>query len=165
MKGVGAVLLAVGSLLVGLCAAGRLRARARALEELERAMELAGYAIGRFHRPTPALARELAVSASGAGGALFGRLAAALERDDERPLDALWAEALCGVERHARQSLLPFGQVLGRYGAREQEQAALQCQARLHRLSQQAARRAQENGRVYVALAAAIGAGAAIVML
>lgn len=165
MRGLGALLLAAGSLLVGLCAAARLRARARELEELEQAMELAGYAIERFHRPTPALARELASGASGAGGALFGRLAEMLESGDDSPMEKLWEQALDGVGRAARQCLMPFGQVLGRYGAQEQAQAARQCQSRLHRVARDAARRAEEGGRVYIALAASAGAVLAIIML
>lgn len=165
MSWLGAVLLTGGSLLAGVCAARQLRALARELEELEQAMELAGYAIERFHRPTPQLARELAETAEGAGGALFARLERLLERGDERTLYELWTQALRGVQPQARRCLLPFGQVLGRYGVQEQAQAARLCQTRLHPLVRKAARRADNGGRVYIALAAAIGAAASIVML
>lgn len=165
MRGLGALLVCLGGLLAGLSVAGRLRARARALRELERTMALAGYAIERFRLTTPALARELALSAPAAGAALFARLAAAMEREPELSMDTLWSKALGGVEPMARGSLLAFGTVLGRYGAGEQRMAAERCRQELGELAATAAENAARSGRVYVAVGAAIGAAAAIAML
>lgn len=161
----GALLLSLGGLLWGLGAAGRLKRQARELGELEKTMELAAYAIGRFSRPTPALAQELARTAPGAGGALFGRLAELLRRPGEGGIDALWDEALEEVDAAARRPLLAFGRVLGRYGAQEQAQAAERCRGELGALAAQAAERAARGGRVYIALGTAAGAVLAIVML
>ena len=161
----GALLLSLGGFLWGLGAAGRLKRQARELGELEKTMELAAYAIGRFSRPTPALAQELARTAPGAGGALFGRLAELLRRPGERGIDALWDEALEEVDAAARRPLLAFGRVLGRYGAQEQAQAAERCRGELGALAAQAAERAARGGRVYIALGTAAGAVLAIVML
>lgn len=165
MKVLGALMLFLGALAAGLCAAARLRGRARQLRELERTMALAGYAIGRFRLSTPALAGELARSAPGMGAVLFARLAAALETQGERSLEELWQEAANGADCAAQPCLLAFGAVLGRYGAEEQARAAEHCRQELDALAAQAAENAARSGRVYVALAAAAGAAAAIVML
>lgn len=159
----GALLISLGGLLWGLGAAARLRGRVRELRELARAMALAAYAIERFHRPTPALAQELAQTAPGAGGALFGRLAALMR--DEGSLDVLWDKALDGVDTAAREPLAAFGRVLGRYGAREQAEAAAHCRRELEALAADAASRAAQSGRVYIALGTAAGAVLGIVML
>lgn len=161
----GALLLCVGGLLLGLSAAAQLRRRARQLWELERAMELAGYALGRFCPPTLELAQSLAESAPGAGGALFARLAVGLQTKPDEPLDTLWAQAMESVDGEARPCLLVFGRVLGRYGAQEQARAAADCREALHRLTERANERAGRSGRVYIALGAAGAAMAAIVML
>lgn len=165
MRALGALLLSMGGLLVGLSAAGRLRTRARALREMEKTMALAGYAIGRFRMTTPALAGELAGSAPGAGAALFARLAAAMKARGDLPLDTLWRGALEDVEPAARSCLLAFGAVLGRYGAGEQMQAAERCRMELDTLAAAAEEQAARSGRVYVAVGAAVGTAAAIVML
>lgn len=165
MRGLGALLLCLGGLLCGMGAAGRLRRRARELRELERTMALAGYAIGRFRCPTPDLARELAEALPGAGAALFAQLAAAMERQTERSMDALWKDAIEGVDASARPALLAFGTVLGRYGAEEQAQMAERCRWELGKLAASAEQTAARNGRVYIAVGAAVGAMAAIVML
>lgn len=157
--------MCLGGLLLGLWAAAGLRARARQLWELARAMELAGYDLGRFCPPTMELAQTLAESAPGAGGALFGRLAVGLQTQPDEPLDALWARAVDAVDSEARPCLLTFGRVLGRYGADEQARAAERCREGLHRLAEQAGERAARLGRIYIALGAAGAAMAAIVML
>lgn len=164
MKTVGAMLVGLGGLLCGLAVAGRLRSRARALRQLERTLALAFYAIGRFRLSTPALVRELAQSAPGAGGALFARVAALWERED-KPLGEIWRAALDGVPEQAKPALLAFGQVLGRYGAGEQTAAAERCRAELDRLAVCAENETARSGRVYVAVGAAAGCMAAIVML
>lgn len=161
----GAVLLCLGGLLLGFSAAARLKARSRQLWELARAMELAGYDLGRFSPPTLELAQSLAESAPGAGGALFGRLAVGLQTQPDEPLDALWVRAVENVDSEAQPCLLAFGRVLGRYGADEQAQAAERCREALHRLTEQANERAARLGRIYIALGAAGAAMAAIVML
>lgn len=161
----GAVFLCLGGFWLGLSAAAKLKARARQLWELARAMELAGYDIGRFCPPTLELAQTLSERAPGAGGALFGRLAAGLQTQADEPLDALWARAVENVDGEARLCLLTFGRVLGRYGAQEQVQAAERCREQLHRLTEAASERAARLGRIYIALGAAGAAMAAIVML
>lgn len=161
----GAALLVLGSFLLGMNAAGRLHRRSRELAELERAMELAAYMIERFQQPTPLMARELGQTAAGRGGALFADVARRLEQEGERPLYELWHEAVQSVDSAARPSLAAFGMVFGRYGAREQADAARRCRDELAREAERAEQRASVLARVYVALATAAGAAAAIVML
>lgn len=165
MKWLGALLVFLGGLLGGMGAAGRLRRAARELRELERTMALVAYALECYRLPTPALARQLAQSAPGAGAALFARVAAAMEDEPELSLDTLWAHALDGVAEVARPSLTAFGAVLGRYAAEEQARAAERCRRELDRLAEDAERESARNGRVYITVGAAVGAMAAIVMV
>ena len=132
MTAVGAALLALSGLMAGLSLAGRYRRQVREARSLCRLLELMLYELSRFLTPLPELFAGLADRTEGAASSICVRAAAALGREDVRFREA-WRFACGGLPAGERELLLPLGEVLGRYGAREQAEALEDALARTRR--------------------------------
>ncbi len=165
VKLLGAALVTLASLLGGGEAARRLKRRSEALEELAFGLGLLGFELESFRRPLPELCRHLSGQAPGAAGQLFERLCQGLEQQPGESFSGLWQKALGPLKGPERALLLPLGAVLGRYGAPEQRRALSLCQTRLEELAAEARERHRRNGRLYLGLGAALGAGISLMML
>lgn len=161
----GAVLFTLACTLAGVSAAMKLRKRARELSELHRFTELLSFELARFAPPMPELFERLAVAAPGAGGKVAKALCESLPRLGDEEFSALWEQALGTVAGPEREALTALGRVLGRYGAREEIEAAEACASRLALLQAEAEQVARERGKLTVGLAAAMGATASILLL
>lgn len=165
MRFLGAALLTAAFTLTGVAGAGRLKTRAKDLEELALTMELLGFELGCFQAPMPELSRRLAATAPARGAALFSRLAALGELRPDLCFSEHWALALRELEAPERSCLLPLGNVLGRYEAADQKAAAEACRCRLESLAGQAKEKHGRSGRVYIGLAACLGAAVSVMLL
>ncbi len=163
MNALGAVLLAASGLLAGLRAAGSVRRRERSAAALCRLLELMRFELSRFRTPLPALFVSLAERTEGCAGTLCARASMALAVDGTR-FRAAWAFACEPLDAAEKAVLLPLGEVLGRYGAREQEAALDAALAEMERLRDERRARAGERRRLYIGLFTAGGLLAAVLL-
>lgn len=165
MRLAGAALLTAAGLLAGLAAAEELRRRRDRLEELVRMLTLLGFELERFCTPLPAVFERLSGQLSGPAAALCRHVRAGLEDLSGRALEDIWREALTVLPVRERRMLAPLGQVLGRYGAREQLAAVEACRAAAERARDDAAAALRDRGRMYIGVGAAGAAAVAVLLL
>lgn len=165
MRLLGALLLTAAFALGGLSGARRLARREKMLGELAFSLGQLRFELARFRTPMPELAAHLAVSAPGAGGALFAGLSEALGDLPEESFAVLWARALGSLKGPERAALLALGGVLGRYGAEEQLAAAEGCEARLRELEREAKEAYRRSGKLYIGLGVSAGAMVSVMLL
>ncbi len=150
---VGAVLLALGGLGIGLAAVSRLAGRVQDLRGLECAVEVLERELGWRLAPLPEALEEAAGETSGRVARflrLCGREASALEGRSFRQVwvESLNAARMC-LEREDAAILEELGSVLGRYDGGSQRQALERAQDRLARQREQAEERRERLGRLY----------------
>lgn len=165
MRLAGAALLTAAGLLAGLAAADSLRQRWARRAELARMLTLLGFELERFRTPLPAVFQALSGQLSGPAAELCRRVRTGLEELDERAMEDIWREAASFLPAEERRVLAPLGQVLGRYGAREQLAAVDACRIDMERARDRAAEALRDRGRMYIGVGAAGAAAVAVLLL
>lgn len=136
----GCVLIAAGAGYWGFCAAARLRAGVRALEELTAGLTLLEHALTLSAPALPELMQTLSLRARGTAGRLFNEFALALEELGERSVSSLWERTVSGLEGlspDAGLCLAPLGEILGRCDCGEQCAAVRAVRGRLEQLREE----------------------------
>lgn len=170
LRMMGAVLLVGGTGAVGVGQALKLRRRAETLRQLSCAAGALRREITLQSTPMPQLLRELERLSDDPVKRLFSRTAYLLRELSNRSFVLLWqqaaAETLGGILKREELSVVEtMGTWLGRYDARQQEDALAKVQALLDTFAQAAAEEARREGRVRTALGLAAGACSAILLL
>ena len=165
MRLIGAALLTAAGLLAGLSAADGMRRRADRRSELVRMLAWMEFELSRFSTPMPALFERLAEQLTGEAAALCRRVCEGLRSLGSRTLADIWGAALEQLPPAERQILLPLGQVLGRYGTREQLMALSACRNAMERARDEAQTALRERGRMTVGVSAAGAAALAVLLL
>jgi len=159
----GAVILSASGLLAGLSAAAALRERERQTSSLCRMLELMIFELERFSTPLPELFSSLEKRTDSAAARLCGRMAALLGRDGVTARRA-WRFACEPLAEPERSALLPLGEILGCYGAREQTEALRSALSDVRRIEGDRRRAAEEKSRLYMGLMTAGGILAAVLL-
>jgi len=168
LKLLGAALVTLCGLALGLDAVGSLARRERALRSLCAALTILERELAFRLPPLPELFRELGAQSPPPAAELFARCAGDLERLGERPFAQLWtaaAESLPDLTGEDRAILAQLGAVLGRWDAHDQRQAVEEVRLRLSEQAAQAASRRGREGRAYGVLGLSLGLFTAIVLL
>lgn len=164
---VGAALLILGGLGLGLAAAGRLSARVRDLRELESAVETLERELGWRLAPLPEGLLRAAEGAAGGTARLFRLCAEEAVRLNGRSFRQVWAacigDAQLCLDREDAAILAELGSVLGRYDGDSQRQALERAAERLAGQRERAVERRDRLGRLYGILGA--GGGLLLVIL
>ena len=153
---------------MGCAAAGQLRRRLAALEELSRGLELLEGEMALHCPALEACMGELAHRAPGTAGDLFAAFSKSLSRLGEDTAAGLWrsaVEGLSDVSREGKDILLPLGEFLGRYSGEEQCRAIAGVRGRLEQLQRREETRCRENSRLCRALSLSGGAFLVILLL
>ncbi len=165
MRLMGAALLSLAGLLVGLMAAGALRRDVRCRRELVRLLEAMAYELERFRTPLPELFQSLSYQTEGAALALCERLLEALPSLGEVRFQALWESSLASLPSREREILRPLGSVMGRYGTEQILPALENSRREMERAGAEAQSRWETSGRVYIGLCTAGGLMLAVMLL
>ena len=166
----GALLLTAGASGLGLCAAGRLRDRVRALRSLVGGVEILCRELSFRRAAMPELMERAARQAGEPARRLFTRCGEHLSQLGEQTFGQIWAEALADepellLSEGEQAILLELGEVLGRYGAEDQMAALDRAKRELESCLIRAEEDRRRMGRVYTALGAGSGAMLAILLL
>ena len=164
----GAVLVALGCAWGGFRAADGLRARARALAELDRGLALLEQELALDGPPLPQLMDRLIPRCQGAARRLFQGCRDSLERLEEEPFPAAWRKLAADLDElgpEGKDCLAPLGDVLGRCDEAEQRRGSQAARRRLEALAAQAEEDSRRLGRVYQTLGLSGGAFLIILLL
>ena len=168
MRLLGAALVAAGAAWLGFRAAGTLRLRARALEEMAQGLALLEQELEWDGPPLPRLMEELEGRCRGPARALFRDCRRALDELERESLSDAWAE-LVGARgelgREGQAALLPLRDTLGRCGCEEQRRAAARVRTRLEELARRTEEEQRRQGKVYQVLGLSGGAFLIILLL
>lgn len=165
MRLMGAVLLSLAGLLLGLGAVRELRADIRRREELCRMLEGMAFELERFHTPLPELFETLARQTGGAVNAFCHSICEGTSELGRVRFSELWSRGLETLPRREREILRPLGSVLGRYGTEQMLPAVESCRREMEQAKDAARARAEEKGRVYIGLCTAGGLMLAVMLL
>ena len=170
LKLVGALLLTAGASALGLCAAGQLCDRVKALRSLAGGLEILGRELSFRRTAMPELMERTARQAGEPARYLFVRCRDRLGQLGERSFGQIWAEALEGepellLGETERSVLLELGEVLGRYDADDQIAALNRAERALGDCLARAEEEKRRLGRVYTALGVGSGAMLAILLM
>lgn len=163
MNAIGAVLLAAAGLMAGLYGAQILRRQERRARQLCRLLELMQFELERFKTPLPELFSSLADRTDEAASELCRRAFSAMQAEDIR-FHTAWAFACRALSGHEREIVLPLGEVLGRYGEKEQAAALAAALAQMSRYGEELKTSLREKCRLCVGLSAAGGLLAAVLL-
>lgn len=165
MRLMGAALLSLAGLLLGLGAVRELRADIRRREELCRMLEGMAFELERFHTPLPELFDILSRQTGGAAHILCRNIREGVSELGRVRFSEIWSQGLEALPTVEREILCPLGSVLGRYGTEQILPALENCRREMERAKAAAGTRAEENGRVYIGLCTAGGLMLAVVLL
>ena len=162
MRSVGAALILLASLALGLGFAREKKRRLTALRELCAALELLAAELEARGEPLPRICERLGGCAPGGAGAFFRRVSESLPFLGERSFSALWTESLeqsyLFLKPQERQELQQLGSLLGRYELSRQLAGIRRCQAllELERDSAQAGTAQEQKLGIGLSLAAGL---------
>ncbi len=149
----GAVLLSLGGLGIGLAAVSRLAGRVRDLRELESAVETLERELGWRLAPLPEALERAAEGIGGRTARFFRLCARGASAPDGGPFRQVWTECMGAsrmyLEREDAAILEELGTVLGRYDGDSQRQALERAAARLTEQRKKAEERRERLGRLY----------------
>lgn len=164
MRLLGAALVVLAGVLMGLQRAAELRRAVQCRATLCRMLEGLSYELGRFRTPLPEVFSSLCTQCEGAALALCRAVSESL--NGEQPVfSAAWARGLTLVPPREREILAPLGSVLGRYGTEEQLPALERCRRDMESLLSEGRERLRARSGVCVGLWAAAGLMAAVVLI
>lgn len=165
MRLMGAALVCLAGLLLGLGAAGELRADIRRREDLCRMLEGMTFELERFRTPLPELFDTLSRQTGGAAHALCRSVAEAAAELGRVSFSEIWSRGLEMLPAAEGEILRPLGSVLGRYGTEQILPALETCRREMERARAAACVRAEKNSRVYIGLCTAGGLMLGVVLL
>lgn len=164
MRLLGAALVVLAGVLMGLQRAAELRRAVQGRAALCRMLEGLSYELGRFRTPLPEVFSSLCAQCGGEALTLCRAVSESLS--GEQPVfSSAWAEGLSLVPPRERDILAPLGSVLGRYGTEEQLPALERCRREMEELLSEGRERLRERSGVCVGLWTAAGLMAAVVLI
>ena len=163
MRWFGAGLLALSGILGGIAAAGEASRAAERCGLWCRMLGMMRFELSRFRTPLPELFAALSTCLPGAAGALSLRVSGALASGET--LRASWREALSEVPAQEREILTPLGDVLGCFGAREQEMSIDAAIERMRALEGERRAALRDRRRVCVGVFGAAGVLLAVLLI
>lgn len=164
MRPLGAVLIVLAGVLMGLQRAAELRRTVQTRAALCRMLEGLAYELGRFRTPLPEVFSTLCAQSEGAALSLCRAISERMN-GEQAAFSAVWMEAISLLSPREREILAPLGSVLGRYGAEEQLPALERCLREMEELLSEGRERLRERSGVCVGLWAAAGLMAAVVLI
>ena len=169
LKMIGAVLLLMGTIGLGLAAVRRLERRVTALRSLSHALEQLEWELDFHLPPMKELILETSRRSSPPASDFFRACAEGMDGLEGQPLSGLWRQAalteLPALKKSDLETLLSVGEVLGRYDGESQRLTISAARERLGGFLTEAAEERRRQGRVYGALGAAAGAFRVILLL
>lgn len=165
MRFLGAGLLVLAGLLMGLQKAAALQRDVERRAAFCRMLEGLSYELGRFRTPLPEAFSALSGQCAGEARALCAVVRDGFFRSSPGAFSDIWAGGLAAVPPAEREILVPLGNVLGRYGTEEQLSALDHCRRDMEELLAQGQTRLREQGRVSVGLWTAAGLMTAVVLI
>ena len=130
MRLLGGGLIVCAGIWGGLLAAAELSGAAERCGSWCVMLELISFELSRFRTPLPELFGSLGGRLAGAPGSLCRGVSEGLNRGEDE-FRVIWSDAMpTGLTDREREILLPLGDVLGRFGAEEQDamlSASLEC--------------------------------------
>lgn len=165
---VGALLLLLGGLALGLTAARELSQRVKVLNAWADALLLLEGELAFTLPPMPQLLETLREKALPPAGEALGQVLTGLEKLGEKSFAQIWAQALTahsGLEGEDLAPLLRLGEALGRYDREEQGRAIEAARSRLLHREAEGREELSRKGRAYGALGLTLGAFLMILLL
>lgn len=164
----GAALLLLGGLALGLTPVWELSCRARTLGIWGEALLLLEGELS-FSLPTmPQLVETLSRKALAPAGETFAQVGKGLAKLGEQPFSQIWAQAVtenAGLQGEDLAPLLRLGEVLGRYDRAERDRAMELARDQLAHREANCREELRGKGRAYGTLGLALGAFAIILLL
>lgn len=164
MRLLGAVLVVLAGVLMGLQRAAELRRTVQDRAALCRMLEGLSYELGRFRTPLPEVFSGLCAQSEGVALSLC-RAVSRRMNGEQAAFSAAWAEETALLPPREREILAPLSGVLGRYGTEEQLPALERCLREMEGLLSEGQERRRERSGVCVGLWAAAGLMAAVVLI
>lgn len=165
MRWLGAALLILAGVSMGLQTAAELRETAKRRESLCRMLERMAYELGRFRRPLPELFSGLRAGSAGLAQQLCVTVSRELSESEKIPFSQVWSRAVEPLPPPERECLAPLGTVLGCYGTEEQLLAIERCRKEMERYLQKARDDQRERSRTGLGLWTAAGFMAAVLLI
>lgn len=164
MRSLGALMVVLAGMLMGVRRAAALGHTVRLRSSLCRMLEGMRYELGRFRTPLPELFSALSVPCQGEAADLCRR-AAELLAAGQMSFSALWEDVLTSLPAREREILVPLGGILGRYGTEEQLAALERCAREMESALREGQERLRERSGVCVGIWTAAGLMAAVVLI
>lgn len=164
MRMLGAVLIVLAGVLMGIQRAAAFRRTVQDRTALCRMLEGLSYELGRFRTPLPEAFTTLCARSEGAAVSLCRAVSERLN-GEQAAFSAAWAEGVSLLPPREREVLAPLGDILGRYGTEEQLPALERCLREMEELLTEGRERLRERSGVCVGLWAAAGLMAAVVLI
>lgn len=165
MRILGALMIVLSGLLMGLKRAAGLRRDVECRAALCRMLEGLSYELGRFRTPLPEIFSTLCAQSGNEAKTLCSLVSEELSRRETKPFSEIWTSALGFIPLREREILMPLGGVLGRYGTEEQLGALERCRREMEDLLAEGRERLRERSGVCVGLWTAAGLMAAVVLI
>lgn len=168
LKGIGAILLIAGGVILGQTAVRCLDHRVTTLRSVVQALELMEHEM-EFHLPfTMELMRETARRCAQPASGFLQTCANGVETG-EYPVSQIWQQAarenLPALKKGDMDALMTVGSVLGRYDADSQRQTLSGCRECLSGYLSDAVEERRRQGRVYGTLSVTVGVFLVILLL
>lgn len=164
MRLLGAVLIVLAGVLMGLQRAAALRRTVQDRAALCRMLEGLSYELGRFRTPLPEVFSALCAQSEGVALSLCRAVGDRLN-GEQAAFSVAWAEGISFLSPREREILAPLGCVLGRYGTEEQLPALERCLREMEGLLSEGRERLRERSGVCVGLWTAAGLMTAVVLI
>ena len=164
----GAALLLLGGLALGLTPVWELSRRAGALRAWGEALLLLEGELSFSLPAMPQLLEVLRTKAPPPAGETFAQVGKGLEHLGEKPFSQIWAQAVTehsGLQGEDLAPLLGLGEALGRYDREERSRVLASARERLSRREEECRAQFGNKGRAYGILGLALGAFAIIFLL
>lgn len=164
----GAALLLLGGLALGLTPVFELSRRARVLRAWGEALLLLEGELSFSLPAMPELLETLRVKASPPAGETFGQVGKGLTQLGEKPFSQIWTQAVtnhAGLQGEDLVTLQGLGEALGRYDRAERCRMLTSVRERLSRREEECRAELGSKGRAYGMLGLALGAFVIILLL
>ena len=165
MRWLGAALLILSGVSMGLRTAAELWETVKRRESLCRVLDCMAYELERFRTPLPELFSGLAAESTGAAQQLCMAVNERFSGAEQMSFSFIWGRAMESMPLPERECLAPLGSVLGRYGTAEQLLAIERCRKDMERHLQKARDDQRERGRTGLGLWTAAGLMAAVLLI